>query len=134
MKVTYSPESGTPTVWDYVPAKVRQSEAEMMERRAGMTWDELQKGILAGSAKCRKVLLWHALRKDHPVLRWEDVPDFLMAEVTVEFDLRETTDIRAAVAASKEISDDVRVSTLEVLDEEIAKLEATSGVPLAPAS
>lgn len=121
MKVTFAPEGGSPQVWDYVPSKVKQSEAEMLERKAGSSYDEFNKNVLGGYAKARKVLLWHCFRKDHLLYRWEDLPDFAMAEVTVEFDAAELADIRAAVAGAK-IDDSEKAEALAMIDSQMATL------------
>ena len=129
MIVSYKPENGSPQTWTYAPAKVKQSEAEMIEKRFGNDWDAFNKAVLGGNSKARKALLWHCLRKDHPVFRWEDVPDFAMAEVTVEFEAQELADIRTALAKSKDLDDDVKASALATIDEQIA----SSPDPLDPA-
>lgn len=131
MKITYSPENEPVQSWDYRPAKIKQSEAEMMERRSGMDWDALQKGIIAGNAKARKVLLWHCLRLAHALYRWEDVPDFAMGEVKAEFDSAELADIRAAVAAASLPADD-KAEALRMIDTQVAEL-ASEDDPKAPA-
>lgn len=122
MKVTYSPRDGEPQSWEYAPKDVLQSEAEMMEKRAGLQWDELNRALMAGAARPRKVLLWHCMRKAHPVMRWEDVPDFRMSEVQVEFDAFELGEMRAAVEKSPELDDAAKETALAVLDEQIAGL------------
>lgn len=123
MKITYSPENEPVQSWDYRPAKIKQSEAEMMERRSAMDWDALQKGIIAGNAKARKVLLWHCLRTEHPLFRWEDVPDFAMGEVKAEFDATELADLRTAVAAAS-LPDEDKAEALRMLDGQITELAA----------
>lgn len=132
MKVTYEDDNGNKTTWDYRPSKIRQTEAELMERKWGGDWDALNKAILSGSAKARRVLLWHAMRKDHPVLRWEDVPDFAMGQVSVEFDAEELADIREAIVKNKSMDDATRNDALAVLDEQIAAEPAAD--PKAPES
>lgn len=122
MRVTYSPEGGSPQSWDYQPKRVRQSEAEMAEKRAGLSWDEFNKQLLQGAARPRKVLLWMCMRREHPVLRYEDVPDFAMSEVQVEFDAAELGEVRALVEKAKDTSDEDRAALLAVLDAQIAEL------------
>lgn len=131
MRVTYSPEDGSPQTWEYIPSKVRQTEAEMLERKAGSSYDEYNKNVLAGYAKARKVLLWHCMRKDHPLYRWEDLPDFAMSEVVVEFDAVELADIRAAIVASK-IDEDDKAQALTMLDTQMETLP--DAAPKAPSS
>lgn len=117
MIVKYAPEGGAVQSWTYAPQKVRQSAAEMVEKKFGGDWDEFNKKVLAGNAKARRVLLWHCLRTDHPVYRWEDTPDFAMAEVTVEFEPHELATIRGEIVKSKDIDEDVRASALSALDD-----------------
>lgn len=120
MIVKYAPENGPVQTWEYKPKKVRQSQAEMIEKRSSMTFDEFNKALLTGSARPRKVLLWFCYLQQHPVFRFEDVPDFLMDEVTVEFDRAELQDIRAAVVSAKDMPEDVKEQALVVLDEQLA--------------
>lgn len=122
MQVTYTPKGGAPLSWPYKPLDVRQSEAEMMEKRAGgLTWDELNKGILSNKAACRKVLLWHCLRLDHPLMRWEDVPDFAMGELKVEFDTGELAGIREGIEAMPDgVDDNLKAMALKQIDLQLA--------------
>lgn len=127
MIIKYTPEDGAAQEWAYAPLKVRQSEAEMIEKRSGMEWDAFNKALLSGNARARKVVLWHCLRKDHPIFRWEDVPDFAMSEVQIEFDAKELGDIRAAVEKSKDMADDIKSEALRVLDEQLSELPVDEG-------
>ena len=130
MRVTYSPENGSPQSWAYEPKRVRQSEAEMIEKRAGMSWDEFNKSLMTGGARARKALLWHCLRRDHPVLRWEDVPDFAMAEVQVELDHAELVAVRAAVASSTDTDDETKTTVLAAIDAQLAEVVETDPKPV----
>lgn len=117
MIVKYTADGSPEQRWIYAPEKVKQSQAEMVEKKFGGDWDEFNKKVLAGNAKARKVLLWHCLRTDHPVYRWEDTPDFAMSEVTVEFEAHELASLRGVIAKSKDIDDDVRASALAAIDD-----------------
>lgn len=117
MIVKYTADGSPGQRWIYAPEKVKQSQAEMVEKKFGGDWDEFNKKVLAGNAKARKVLLWHCLRTDHPVYRWEDTPDFAMSEVTVEFEAHELANLRGVIAKSKDIDDDVRASALAAIDD-----------------
>lgn len=130
MIIKFSPEDGAEQSWTYLPKRVKQSEAEMLEKRADMTFEEFNKALFTGAARPRKVILWHCLRKEHPVYRWEDVPDFAMSEVSIEFDAKELVDIRDAVAKSPSMTETARAEALEMLDDQISKLPE-SGLPKA---
>lgn len=89
MNITYKPEGGTEQSWVFKPAKVRQSEAEVIEARAGCDWDTFITKVQEGASRARRVLLWHLMRREHPTLRYEDTPDFLVGELVVQFDADE---------------------------------------------
>ncbi len=123
MIVTYAPEGGAAQRWEFNPQRVRASEAEAIEKRAGETWDAWLVGVQSGSMKARRVLLWHMLRRDHPTVRYEDVPDFYAGEVLVEHTSAELTEMRDRVAKAN-IPADQREQALTALD--VALTEAMS--------
>jgi phosphodiesterase/alkaline phosphatase D-like protein len=92
MFVTYTPQDpadGEPREWTFTAGRVRASEAQLLEREFGENWDNFTMGVQSGSMKARRVLLWHLLRRDHPMLRFDDVPDFFADELTVEMEVAE---------------------------------------------
>ncbi|GIH98090.1 hypothetical protein [Planobispora takensis] len=98
MFVTYRPEDGTEQRWTFDPGRVRASQAEAIEKRAGEPWDAWLFAVQAGNMRARRVLLWHLLRLDHPALKFEDTPDFYAGELVVEHSVAELTEIRGRVA------------------------------------
>ncbi|GGS87673.1 hypothetical protein GCM10010156_52740 [Planobispora rosea] len=97
MFVTYRPEDGAEQKWIFDPRRVRASQAEAIEKRAGEPWDAWLVAVQAGNMRARRVLLWHLLRLDHPALKFEDVPDFYAGELVVEHSVAELTEIRGRV-------------------------------------
>lgn len=85
MFVQFKPKGEPVQSYDFDPADVFQSQAEMVEKRYGQNWDAFVDGVKDGEAKARKVLLWHLMRTVHHNLRFEDTPDFRMGELVVEF-------------------------------------------------
>lgn len=120
MKVTYSPEGEGVQTWDFVPDKVRQSEAELAERRFGGTWNEFRVAAVKGDSRARRVLLWHLMRRQHHTLRYEDTPDFALGELKVEMTRGELVALREQVDKS---SHPERDSILAALDSEIDTAE-----------
>lgn len=118
MIVTYSPEDGESRRWEFDPDRVRQSEAEMVEKRYGRTYDQWRQAVIQGDSKARRVLLWHLLRREHHTLRYEDTPDFYTGELTVEFSRGELLTIRDRVMKAN-LSDEEREQILTALDIEI---------------
>jgi len=118
MIVTYSPEGGESRRWDFDPDRVRQSEAEMVEKRYGRTYDQWRQAVTRGDSKARRVLLWYLLRREHHTLRYEDTPDFAIGELRVEWTRTELMSIRERVMKAN-LSDEEREEILTALDIEI---------------
>lgn len=115
MFVTYQPSDGERQRWEWDPDRVRQSEAEMVEKRYGKTWDQFKAGVMSGDSKARRVLLWHLLRREHHTLRYEDTPDFYVGELVVEFSTGEIAVMRDRIMKAN-IPDDEREQMLTALD------------------
>ena len=117
MFVTYSPKGQEPQHWEFIPDDVFQDDAELVEKRFGGDWDAFLEGVRDGSARARRVLLWHLMRQDHPRLRFEDVPRFRMGEIKAEF----------SAAELREYADKLeRIDRAGLGDDEIAALNAVA--------
>jgi hypothetical protein len=123
MKVTYTAGPDDVTVWEFEPDDVPQSQAELIEKRYGKNWDSFLGDVRSGSAKARRVLLWHMLRQTHHTLRLEDVPDFKMGAVKVEHSVAELVEVRDRVAKSS-LPDEDKEGLLAALDVEITEAMA----------
>jgi hypothetical protein len=121
MQVTYKPEDrpNETQVWEFDPTRVRQSRAEMIEKRYGQRFAVWVQEIQAGEARARRVLLWHLMNLDHAQLKLEDVPDFMMGEVEVDYAISDLQKLRLQVSESA-MDDATKEQTLERLDLEIA--------------
>lgn len=120
MHVTYRPEDGEEQRWEFVPGRVRQSAAELVEKRFGKNWDIFCAGVQSGDSKARRVLLWHLLRQEHHTLRLEDVPDFFMDELVVEHSVDELHTLRDRLMKT-DMPEDEREQMLVALDLEISE-------------
>lgn len=136
MRVTYTPEDGDQQDWEWDPDRVRQSHAELVEKRYGRPWELFVVDVQAGNAKARRVLLWHLMCRQHHTLRYEDTPDFYMGELKVEHSLDELTEIRDRTLKAN-MPEDERQELLTALDlgitEQLAKGEEPGKAP-SPAS
>lgn len=122
MEVTYKPEGSQETehrTWEFDPNRVRAVRAEMIEKRYGNRYAEWVTNVQRGEARARRVLLWHLMNTEHPQLKLEDVPDFMMGEVEVDYALSDLQRLRREVAESA-MDDATKETTLERLDLEIA--------------
>jgi hypothetical protein len=97
MKVTYTPAGDVKQVWDFKPALLRVAQAEMIESRSGLRYEQWVEAVFAGAAKARRVLLWHLLTLTHgAAIRVEDV-DFAVGELEIERDLAEARAFRVEI-------------------------------------
>lgn len=129
MKVTYTPAGDAPQVFTFKPGLVRAAAAEMIETRSGMRYEQWVDAALSGSAKARRVLLWHLLSLQHGHVRIEDV-DYAVGELLVERDLEEARKFRTEIENWKG-DPAVREQGLAEVDDEIAKLQAEESAPKA---
>jgi hypothetical protein len=126
MIVTYSPAGQDRQEWDFDPNQIKASRAEVIENRFGDTFGEWQVGVLKGSMRARRVLLWHLLSADHPSLRLDDV-DPAAGEIGVAFTRSELEAMRAAAETATTITAAEREQAIAALDSMIA--DAPQGGP-----
>lgn len=133
MLVKFSPESQeTQSSWEFHPERVKQSAAELIERRSGMTYAQWAKAVGDGSALARKVLLWHLMTRDGHPMRIEDVPDFYFGDLTIEPSIDELRRVREQVESSTELSQSDKSEALDAIDLEMAKQLGRPDSELAP--
>jgi hypothetical protein len=120
MLVKYTPENGDAKEWEFDPERVRQSEAEQIEKRSGLAYGEWARAVGNGNSKACRVLLWHLMRRDHPSYRYEDVPDFYVSELVIDLAVSELQRIRERIADS-DIDPDRKQEALDGIDLELAK-------------
>lgn len=125
MRVTYSPEGGDVQSWTFRPAKVRSSQAIITQKAYGKSWEVFAAEVQQGDIAARRILLWHLMRGDHPVLRLEDVPDFYAGELVVE---HEADELREMLASAEQnaaaMPADQRDLALGMLRAQLAAAEA----------
>jgi len=121
MLFSYKPDDGDAQQWTFRPRKFPSHEAEAIENATGMTWSEFSEQVLKGSVRARRALLWILLRRQHPVLKFNDVA-FSLDEVELEL---EPDELRAMRGELEKVDDpDVRSLALAQIDEQIAEAEA----------
>lgn len=131
MWVTYKPEDQPAEAaqrWEFNPDRVRTSEAELIEKRYGANWDTWRNDVRAGSARARRVLLWHLIRRKHNTLRYEDTPDFYMDELLVEHSVAELLELKERLAKAKVDDEGMREQMATALDIEITDAMAREGI------
>lgn len=125
MRITYTPEDGSETrVWDFSPRRVRQSEAAIIERQYGKPYEQFVPEAQAGSARALRVLMWHLMRKDHPALRFEDVPDFFMDEIQLQHSVEELREAKSNIEKAGGLDPAEREVALALIESRIVLAEA----------
>lgn len=133
MFVTYAPEDpadGDRQEWTFKPGRVRASEAQALQRQFGENnWDAFVLGVQLNDVHARRVLLWHLMRREHPRLAFNDVPDFYADELTVKFDVAELTPLLEQMEKSN-LPEDKKQQAHAALDlalTEAMERESTAG-------
>jgi hypothetical protein len=141
MKVVYTPEGQQAQEWDFLPARIRESRAEMIERRyakligeKSVPFEQFRMAALQDSASARRVLLWHLLSMQHPSIRIEDV-DPLRGELKITASKSELGELRMALETAGGMEDGERETMLAMIDAQIAAApDDEAGKALSPIS
>lgn len=133
MDVTYKPEGGEAQSWNFQAGEVTMTEAERIEQHAGCVWDEWVNRLQSGSARARRVLLWHLMRRQHPMLRYEDTPDFRVSELSIEYDAVELQRMLDGLD-SLPADDDTKATVRSTIEAELEKAKDRSAPKASTAS
>ncbi len=104
------------------PSNVRESRAEMIERRYGgeePTYSAWLRAIQRGDARARRVLLWHLLNLKNPTLSIRDVDPF-RDELEVQYTKDELAELIDKVRRLKRMDPAKRERAIEALEDDLA--------------
>ena len=94
MHVQWDPENGEAVqTWQFDPGGVTRKQATLIEKHYGGSWDQFQAGLMTGQIQARAVLLWFMMYTVHDKVKFEDVPDFRVRQLTVEMGVQELKDL-----------------------------------------
>lgn len=95
MFVEWDPEDGADKqTWNFDSGDVKRKDATAIEKQyGGGGWDSWLQGLMTGQIEARAVLLWHMLRQVHPTLKFDDIPDFRVRQLTVHMGVQELKDL-----------------------------------------
>lgn len=127
MFVTYTPEDGDKHVWEFKPGRVKPSEMSIMEKRTTQRWSEWLSDLKKGPGPARRALIWHLMRRDGHVIRWEDVEP-LDDEILIEQSVSELLENQAAYikAGGPDLDPDAPY-VLAMFERELAEARAKFG-------
>lgn len=142
MKVVYTPEGQAVQEWNFRPDRIRESRAEMIERRyakligeKSVPFEQFRMAVLQDEASARRVLLWHLRSLEHPTLRIEDV-DFLRGELKITASKAELGELRLALETAGGLEEQQREMMLAAIDAQMATApdDDDAGKALSPIS
>lgn len=94
MFVKWDPEDGSETQeWSFDAGDVRRKDATLIEKHFKGTWDQWVAGLMSGDILARTVLLWYMMKQVHDSIKFEDIPDFRVRQLTVEMGVQELKDL-----------------------------------------
>lgn len=119
MYLSYQPEGNDqPIVFDYKPNKIMSAEREALERRTGLTYEEIHVQLIKGSSVCRRALLHMYLKRTDPRIKYEDV-DFAWDELNLKFHRAELLEMRESV--QENYSGEELATNLKSIDDMLAE-------------
>jgi hypothetical protein len=135
VKLTFKPEGSSAREWIIKPKRLMNVEAEEIERRTNMTFEEWSAALQKGSMLAYHGLLFVLLRREQPKLSWESVR-FCGEDVDLEYELDEKIEIRDNLKAGLDAMDADRAAqardVIAELDAEIAEEQPKAEDPTAP--
>lgn len=135
MFVTYKPEDGDRQEWTWNPKRVRASEGQALLREFGeKSWDLFVQGVRQNDLHARRVLLWHLIRRDHPLVKFADTPDFYADELEVEMSSVELAELRDDIERGPAPQDqkETAIAVFESMMQKALEREAAIGGGKAP--
>ncbi len=128
MRLIYRPEDGPEQSWTFRPGKLPWPVAQQLTKAYGRAWDPFLADLQQGDLEARAVVLWHCMRTEHPLLKFEDLPVFLVGELTLEYEADELREMLAQTEAQiARIPADQREIALGLLRDQLAEAEEREG-------
>lgn len=94
MQVEWDPENGEPkSTWEFNQGDVLGSDAKLVEKHYGGSWDQWVQGLRVGEFQARAVLLWYMMKLVNPKLKFADLPDFRVRQLTVQMGVSELKEL-----------------------------------------
>lgn len=98
MILTYTAEGAGPREWQFKPKRLLNAEAEEIERRTSMTFEEWAGALQKGSMLAFHALLFVLLKREQPRLAWDQVK-FCGEDVDLAYELDEKIEVRDQLKA-----------------------------------
>lgn len=94
MFVQWDPEDGSDKQeWVFDAGDVGRKDGELIEKHFGGSWDQFVAALMVGNLRARAVLLWYMMKQVHSAVKFEDIPDFRVRQLSVEMGVSELKDL-----------------------------------------
>ncbi|SNY29067.1 hypothetical protein [Paractinoplanes atraurantiacus] len=135
MRLTYKPADGTEQSWIFRPGDLPRTVCSQLQKVYGKPYDVFEAEVQQGDIDARAVALWHCMRSEHPLLKFEDLPDFKKKELTVSYEAEELREIlKQTEARASALPADQREMALASLRADLAEIEAAEAADPGKAS
>lgn len=136
MLIRYKPDDGSEAKlyeirWGKIP-RSRGALAEKIYAKAigeRRTWEQLKADAIGGGLTARAVALWLAMTQEHPLLRFEDLPDCDTEAIEMEYSKEELRQMRTGLERNTTMLETERAMQLEALAIAIEEAPAGSDEP-----
>jgi hypothetical protein len=118
-------ESGDAVQYEFQPDKTPWKIATIAEKEYSKsvgerrTWEQLKADALQGGIAARRVALWIAMTKVHPLMPFRDTPEFEAGQLVMEYSRGELRKMRDSIAKSDSMFDGEKDAILAQLDSDI---------------
>lgn len=129
MIVTFTPTENDTRIYEFKPRLLPNSDAELLEKLTGKTYQSFVQDVTSGNALARRALVFLFEKRTHPTLKWAAF-DFPYGAVEVEYDRDEYAAMREAIEADTSLEDEDKAPIVAQLRE---FEESAPEVPKAPA-
>lgn len=123
------------TLYEFRPERTLGSRARIVEKLytklcgERRTWEQFVADAKSGSIAARQIALWLAQTEVHPTLRFEDMPDYRVGELGMEYSKQELRQAKAAIEANRDLVESEKAAMLAGIDAEIDDAPAGSDEP-----
>lgn len=123
------------TLLEFRPDKTLKSRAVIAEKLYSKllgqrgNWEQLKADAIGGGIAARTVALWLAMTVKHPLLRFEDIPDFETGQLGLEYSRQELRLLRKGIEDNDTMLESEKAAQLAQVDREIADAPVGSDEP-----
>lgn len=102
MQFTYKPEGADPKSWEFRPERMLSPECIEIEKRTGWDYSEWLDRFKRANMQAIQAYLFVMLKREFHTLRFEDMPEFCIDDISFEPSADELSDVRATLEEKRD--------------------------------